>query len=361
MIKKRIFTALGIIGFWSILAIASVQQVYDNLPAASTTPFPIIVLRQSVLWLLWIPLTFAILAFTRTFPLERSRLGKSIPVHIVSCAVVCLLHGSAMVAWQHYAAAYSEQLIPASMLRFSQVVLAAFDVLVYGMIVFPATALRLSRRAHEREMRTAHLENQLLQAEFSALKMQMHPHFLFNALNSVATLVREVRTQEAVRAIAQLSDLLRSALDDSRDDCIPLDDELLFLRKYIAIEQIRFGENLRIEWEIAPETASALVPTFIMQPLVENAIKHGLSGRIGSTLLRISAHVEPGKAPKLVLDVEDDGAGLQSNPLTQTASGVGLRNIVSRLRFLYGDNAAFFLTPRLPNGARARVELPLER
>jgi two-component system LytT family sensor kinase len=98
-----------------------------------------------------------------------------------------------------------------------------------------------------------------------------------------------------------------------------------------------------------------------MQPLVENAIKHGLSGRIGSTLLRISAHVEPGKAPKLVLDVEDDGAGLQSNPLTQTASGVGLRNIVSRLRFLYGDNAAFFLTPRLPNGARARVELPLER
>jgi two-component system, LytTR family, sensor kinase len=356
--RKPVIIAFAVVGFWTAFALLSLRNMYDNIEHTESIPFPVIVWRQIALWETWVFFTGIAIVMGIMFPLERGRLRVSIPAHGIACVCVCVMHALAMLIWQDYAAEYGEQIIPTQLWKLGQSIVAMIDVLIYAMIVFVLTAIQFARHAQERELRAAHLETQLLQAEFSALKMQMHPHFLFNALNSITALIREVRTQEALQAVNQLGTLLRAALDDTREDIVELYDEIEFVRKYIAIEQIRFHDRLQVDWNISEEARYALVPTLILQPLVENAVKHGLSGRIGAHLLRISAHRVNNA---LFLEVEDDGAGLGGMRWTPNNAGVGLRNVLARLHFLYTNRATLTLVAREPFGAIARIELPFER
>jgi LytS/YehU family sensor histidine kinase len=196
-------------------------------------------------------------------------------------------------------------------------------------------------------------DEQLAEARLLTLKAQIQPHFLFNTLNTIALMVRESPIK-AERLITRLSELFRHALEGATIHEVPLADELRFAAAYLEIEAARFEERLRVEWEIDPGALEARVPHLILQPLVENAIRHGIAPRSAAGRLRVLARREEGKVR---LEVEDDGVGLveASRP---TASGVGLANVRARLAALYGPAGELALAPTPGGGVTATLVMP---
>jgi two-component system, LytTR family, sensor kinase len=218
-------------------------------------------------------------------------------------------------------------------------------------------ALRLEREAIERESREALLLQQVTEAELSALRAQLHPHFLFNSLNTIADLiVRDPRRAEEMTL--RLASVFRHVLAHLRQPLISVREEIAFLRAYLYIEEARFGDRLRVEIDVDPQVAAAEIPSLILQPLVENALKHGLGPKPGPGRLWIAARAE---GDSILLTVEDDGLGPHApTPRLpdRESGGVGLTNVAERLRTLYQDRASFRLEPREGGGARAIVILP---
>ena len=206
---------------------------------------------------------------------------------------------------------------------------------------------------HQREAQRAHLEAQLAAARLRALRMQLQPHFLFNTLHTIAGHVREGERDTAVDLIARLSRLLRRSLDEVERHEVPLAEEIELLAEYLALERARFGEALVTRFEIAPEVRDAPVPSLILQPLVENALRHGIGPREGPGELRIAAWRDNGH---LVLEVSDDGVGYDR---ACAGTGVGLANTRERLAQLYGDRQRFEIGRGAAGGTVARVEIPL--
>ena len=207
-------------------------------------------------------------------------------------------------------------------------------------------------RYRERELTASRLQGQLAHAQLQALRMQLNPHFLFNALNSISMLVRGNRNDEAVRMLAGLGDLLRGVLEEDRPNEVPLREELDFLGRYLAIEQIRAG-RLQVLVEVPPELMEACVPNLILQPLVENAIRHGIARSSAAGLVEIGAWRENGS---LLLSVRDDGPGLAG--AESGREGVGLSNTRARLARMYGDRQRLELANAEGGGARVTIRLP---
>ena len=231
---------------------------------------------------------------------------------------------------------------------------------VYGAIVaagywswwMEAYHRRESERA-QLEIRKAQLEAQLADARLHALRMQLHPHFLFNTLHTIAGHVREGEAGTAVDLIARLARILRRSLDDAERHEIPLAEEVELLSEYLALERARFGEALVTRFDIPEEARDVPVPSLILQPLVENALRHGIGMREGGGEIRIAARRHDGS---LVLEVADDGVGYAP---ALAGSGVGLANTRERLMQLYGDRQRFEIGPGARGGTVARVEIPL--
>ncbi len=203
----------------------------------------------------------------------------------------------------------------------------------------------------ERELEASRTKAQLTEARLHALKMQLHPHFLFNTLNSVSALL-ERHPADARRILAQLGDLLRASLRADARHVVTLENEIDFLGRYLDIERVRFGERLAVTMRIEPETRRAAVPSFLFQPLVENAIRHGIAPREDGGRMWISAERADGH---LVIHVTDDGSGLSRRPPRE---GVGLSNTRRRLGELYGSDQVLSLDPRPGGGTDVRVEIP---
>lgn len=226
-----------------------------------------------------------------------------------------------------------------------------FNVIVYWVIVAVWHALDYSRRFHERELRASHLERRLAQARLQALQMQLNPHFLFNTLHAISSLMhRDV--EAADRMLTRLGDLLRYALDSSGEQEVPLRRELQFLQSYLEIEQTRFGERLRVELDVPPETLDLRVPNLILQPLVENAIRHGIEPQSKPGCLRLRARAADGR---LVLEVSDNGVGLAANAAPE--EGVGLSNTRARLAHMYGADHSFELLNGAEGGLTVRLTI----
>ena len=212
-------------------------------------------------------------------------------------------------------------------------------------------ALSREREAAERESREAVLQQQVTEAELRALRAQINPHFLFNSLNTIADLaVRDAPRAEAMTL--RLAAVFRHVLANSSRPLTSIRDEIEFLRTYLYIEEVRFGDRLQVAIEMEPEVAGEYIPSLILQPLVENALKHGLAPRPGPGRLWISARAEDGR---IWLCVEDDGMGL---PRGAACAGLGLTNVAERLAALYQDRAGIQLTPREGGGTRAIVRIP---
>jgi hypothetical protein len=228
------------------------------------------------------------------------------------------------------------------------------DVVYYWTVIGVTYALRMRERYQRESLRAAQLEAKLVQAELKALKHQLNPHFLFNTMNTIAVLVREQRNDEAVRLIARLSTLLRALLESNRVHTVTLRQELDFLSRYLEIQQARFGERLHYEAHAEPEALGALVPNLFLQPVVENAILHGIAQKTEAGQVRISACV---RNRRLQVEVHDDGPGfdVREAPL---AEGVGLTNTRERLEKHYGADYQMVLKSEKGRGVTVSLVLP---
>jgi len=215
--------------------------------------------------------------------------------------------------------------------------LLPYDLLIYVGVLAVAFGLDYSRRYRDRDLRASQLETQLERARLTALQSQLQPHFLFNALNSVAMLVRRDRKEEALDTLIGFGELLRYLLDEAGTVDLPLDEELGFVRRYVAIEQVRYRDRLRVEWDVAPDARSALVPNLILQPLVENAVKHGIAHLPNGGRLRIAAQRREGGAT-LRIEVENDGPPVDGVVSIAETQGTGLRNLRDRLAAIVGPS-----------------------
>ena len=299
-------------------------------------------------WELWTLLTPIVLWLAARVPLSRGlqagplKLVGALAIHVpasLALAIAKLALESSVV----------QAMIGAGRVPFSLLKLH-LTLLTYWAIVAAVLYSEQQRLSRERELRAAQLQADLARAQVDALRAQIQPHFLFNTLNAIAGLMRE-DVEAADVMLAQLSELLRGALETQGLPEVPLSEELRLLRTYLAIQQTRHGARLQVLVDVQPETERCLVPTLILQPIVENAIRHGFAVTPGPGRLTVRAAAH---GDRLVIDVLDEGPG----PPDTLTDGYGLANTRSRLRALYGAAARLTLDAAAPRGALARLDLP---
>ena len=233
--------------------------------------------------------------------------------------------------------------------------LVVIDALVLGVLMASGSAYGAWRRARQLDLRESRLEAALARAQLDALRLEIQPHFLFNTLNSVAALIRLKEHDNALRMLIGLSDLLRAAVDQPKNHLVALDAELDFVRRYVDLQRVRFADRLDVRYEIAEDCAGLAVPTFLLQPLVENALRHGAAPRPGMCHLEIGASTDSGR---LRLWVTDDGVGLPRDFDLDRHAGTGLSNTRSRLAQLYGAAATFEVRAGRAAGTIVEIAFP---
>lgn len=339
---------------WTVVGLISATQATLLWPASYPPPVSRLKLAawHLLTWYGWAALTPVVFWLARRCPLEgRHWWGKAL-LHAVAGLAVALAHLSFFVwTWRLLEPQVAQRASLAANLQQVMYQGLVFEWLIYWLVLGSVFILDYYRRYRERDVAAAQLQRQLVEAQLQTLKMQLHPHFLFNTLNTIATLVRKQDNDAAVRMLAGLGDLLRHALEQADKQEVPLREELDFIERYLAIEQARFRDRLTVRMQIAPETLTAAVPSLILQPLVENAVRHGIARRAEAGVIEITAARE---ANRLRLQVRDDGPGLRKDFAAED-EGVGLRNTRARLARLYGDKHNFALR----NGAGLTVELAI--
>ena len=313
-------------------------------------------LAQNLLFsYLWAAFTPMVAALARRHALGSHGHARVFGVHFAASAFFAILHGAAFAVL--YPTLMGMPFAPVRQIRAVPSVLTIFlfaNLLTYWGIVGVCWTIQALRLSRERELRASQLEAQLAGARLVRLQTQLHPHFLFNALNSVLPLVFRDR-EAAAQTILRLEELLRRSLEADAAQLVPLSRELEFLEMYLEIQKTRFQDRLQVAFDVPADLFSARVPNLILQPLVENAIKHGVSAQPGSGRVEISARRENGM---LVLRVRDDGPGLVDAPPRAGGSGVGLANTRERLQQLYGDDQRLELENAPEGGLEVTVGLP---
>lgn len=318
-------------------------------------------------WLIgvWISalLTPGVLWLGQRFPLERGKWLQAIPLHLLFSLTFAVVH-LLIDSFVHARLGILPFILGTTFKAvFSTLVVIGFhgNVLAYWMILGIQSAIRYYRRYQERErealrleLHTSELQSQLMQARLSTLKMQLQPHFLFNTLNAIMVLVRQQKGRQAEEMLARLSDLLRCVLEDVEAQEVPLRRELEYLQLYLSIEQVRFQDRLRVEISADPAILDAAVPQMGLQPIVENAVRHGIGKSSAAGKIQIKAARVNGM---LELKVEDDGPGLPPDGLT-TSRGIGLANTRLRLQQLYGEAARLALENGEHGGAAVTMLIP---
>ncbi len=229
---------------------------------------------------------------------------------------------------------------------------------MYAAVLATAWGIAEARERQRRTLRAAHLETLLKSAELAALRAQLQPHFLYNTLNGIAALVSAVQPARAVAAIEQLGELLHASLRDDGREEITVEEEIALAERYLALQTMRFEERLRYEWKIAPSVADCLIPVFLLQPIVENAVVHGLDAGQDSLNVRIDAAELD---DSVVITVENDGNPLAVEGSTSNGHGIGITTTRARLETAYGDRASLTLDPRPGGGAVVRIVIPISR
>lgn len=362
MTRQRWQQAALIAGGWAFVALFLFSKnMAGRLLRDDPTPWQDILTAWMLGSLVSAALTPGILWLGERFPIRQRPVAKPLAIHLAASAVFATVQ-----LWLEAVVT-----VPMDVVSFpaAQSVGTYFTVLMalgfhtsalcYWLIIglqslwqFHQASRRHEREALELMARAAALETQVVQARLGALKMQLQPHFLFNTLNAVVSLVRARRGREAEDTLAHLSDLLRWVLDDREQQEVPLSRELEYVRLYLAVERVRFSDRLRVDFRIAPDALDAAVPHLCLQPIVENAVRHGIEASASAGDLIIAARRV---GPMLELTVEDDGPGFRN--LRQPV-GIGLANTRLRLNALYGGAASLTTANALNGGAIVTLTLP---
>jgi signal transduction histidine kinase len=354
VLSKRWLKGVLAFAVWTLIGVAFAGQLYltqSKLGNPVTWRFAL----GSALtdWYLFAVFSVPAVWLCHRARFERTHWQRSLVAHLVASAAFSVAWVAARVLAEQ---AQRWASVPA--VTFADTFLATlvktfyFNLLIYWVIVTVSHTLEYYRRYKDREVRAAELERRLAEARLQALQMQLNPHFLFNTLHAISSLMRK-NVDAADRMIARLSDLLRYALESTTAQEVPLRQELDFLRGYLEIEQTRFGARLAVTLDVAPETLEAQVPNLVLQPLVENAIRHGIAPLARPGRIELRARNDNGR---LTLEVSDNGRGLagQQTP----AEGVGLSNTRARLEQLYGDRQRIEFQQPPGGGLCVRVTIP---
>ena len=352
---------VAIVAVWAMLGVIYAAPIYFEMRAEGMGHAAWRVFSWGILtWLAWAPLTPAIVWLARRFSLVEDSWKRNLIIHLPAFVLISALHSAAATAitltvkpfdnlgespaafWPRFLSRLKSWLGP--------------DLLVFGAVVGICYAFDYYRKYREREFLASRLEAQLAQAQLDSLRMQLHPHFLFNTLNSIVGLVRDNKNSAAVNMLVGLSDLLRHTLEHSSRHEVELREELNFIKLYLKIQEMRFSDRLRIEFDIDPATTRALVPNLILQPLTENALRHGIGRSAASGMVGISSAITDGH---LRLTVYDNGAGLPDDWQMKGSTGIGLANTAARLQQLYDDNHQFDIRNRDGGGVEVVILMPM--
>ncbi len=303
-------------------------------------------------WMIWIPATPIVVALVRRFPVWPRPSAMSFIVHLVGIGAAAMLR-SVVYALATAAigklpmAAFGQYFLRSSMAWLPPA------ALVYGAIAAAAVALHYAQEARAGAIRSAELETALTRAESATIRAQLDPHFLFNSLHSAGALVRAQDVTGAVQMLSDIGELLRESFARRGVEQGQLGEELEFARRYLAIEQVRFRDRMVVTWDVDESAREAIVPRSILQPIVENAVRHGIAKRSAAGHIAIRA-THAGDV--LTISVRDDGPGFNGNELMST--GVGLSATRMRLSWLYGENGRLALTSPPDGGALVEITLP---
>jgi len=319
---------------------------------------PVNIGRALGVWLicafLWLAATPLVLWLARRFPLDRKRWITSSLAHLGAGSAISFLLLALYVLITSWLGLEANQQSFLQAFRRQLVFGFHSEVLTYWMIIGLSHGIDYYRKYRERELRALQLETRLAQAQLDALKMQLHPHFLFNTLNSISVLMSE-DVAAARRMLTRMSELLRASLENVGRHEVSLREELDFLKNYLEIEQTRFQDRLAVRMDIEPEVLDARVPNLILQPLVENAIRHGIAPRAQPGVIEISATRKNGVVR---LRVRDNGPGLTSSVPENLNKGIGISNTQARLQQLYGAGHLFEMKNANGGGLEVAIEIP---
>jgi two-component sensor histidine kinase len=351
---------VAILGVWALLGIIYAGPIYMEVRAEGMNHAASRVFSWGILtWCAWAPLTPVMIWLARRYSLVGSALKRNFLVHIPAFLLLSAAHSAAATFITLTIKPFDNMGTSPTAFwpRFLSRMQGAFgsDLLVYGAVIGVCYAFDYYRKYREREFMASQLEAQLAQAQLESLRTQMHPHFLFNTLNGIVGLVRDNRNDAAINMLVGLSDLLRRALEHSTQQEVELKEEIEFLQLYLNIQQMRFSDRLEIELDVDPNTIRALVPSLILQPLAENALRHGIGRSVASGVVGISSRIENGL---LRLTVFDNGAGLPENWQLKSSGGIGLANTAARLHQLYGENQRLDVRNRPEGGVEVVIMVP---
>jgi signal transduction histidine kinase len=303
----------------------------------------------------WIPMTLAVVALTLRFPIRRASWKRSLPVHVVAFpAVAWLANVLVVLGYWIVNRNFGSPVDLASQGLYWAAMRIHVILVVYAAIAGGVEAVVVRHDLRARELDLARKEGQLARARVEALTAQLRPHFLFNTLHTLGQLWRSGRADEADAMLDRLGALFQRVQASTRRLEVPLEEELSMVRDYLDIEEARFRDRLRVAVEADAATHALAVPPLILQPLVENAVRHGISARSSAGSVRVEARRE---GDTLVLTVEDDGPGMDSAS-PQPGSGTGLSNTRERLAQMYGDRHTFTVADAPGGGTRVLLELP---
>ncbi len=352
LIRQGVPALLG----WTLVALFFANRLYFTSQLTRQPISWIQAVSWSFLdWFLWAALSPLIFRASRRFQLGRGSPFRHFFVHLLLSFAFTIVHASI-----YGAVVWNLEWVPSQSATLTGLVQGLFfgkfhlGVVTYWVLVVLRHTFDFYTRYREEELRVSRMETQLAQAQLQALRMQLQPHFLFNTLNAISALMHR-DLDAAERMIARLSDFLRLTLEAGGAHEVPLRQELEFLRRYLEIEQTRFADRLDVQMDVEPAAMEARVPNLILQPLVENAIRHGIARSASAGRIEIAAHRRNGA---LLLEVADDGPGLPRGTDRPAREGVGLSNTRARLAQLYGGTSELLLANRREGGLRVSLTIP---
>jgi two-component system LytT family sensor kinase len=349
--RKRNFTLFLFIAATAVAALYSLEQYLRARLDGQSVPISRYLPTELISSYVWALMTPAVMRVARRYPLWGARRLKHWAVQLGAMGAFVLVHATVLTIAQHLLGAVQ----PAAPLprQFATTLLTwlALDCLVFTMLVIANHAIVYYRVSKDRALRASQLEARLAQAQLQVLRMQLHPHFLFNTLHSISALMhKDVRRADSMMAV--LSDLLRMSLQNVGAQEVPLQVELDFLHRFAEIMSLRFGDRLRVRIDVDPAARDAMVPNLFLQPLVENSIRHGIADRVEGGTVSVSLSRT---GDMLSCEIVDDGRGLPGGGFKE---GVGLSSTRARLAHLYGDRHQFSLRSVPGHGVRITMAIP---
>jgi hypothetical protein len=350
--RLRVNGYVAIFSATCVLALATATEC-----SSFTHDFPGSLMYGALFWLWWAFLATGMWMVSRRFPFATSFTPRAILVHLSVGSALAAIHllllgglGFTNPLWRADASALAVWISSFSINRFG------IELLLYGFLFGITGVIQFQIRAQRDALKSMELQKQLSSAHLRALQMQLEPHFLFNTLNAITTLVEFQRTKEAVEMLSHLNAILKSTLTRTTPEKVPLSQELEIVENYLAIEQVRFADRLRIEIKVEPGALDGLVPCFLLQPIVENAIRHGISNCAEEGRIEASARRE---GTTLHLRVRDTGRALNGH--AQNGHGIGLKNTRERLTHFYQEKFAMRAQPLDAGGFEVAIAIPYER